>query len=349
MLNKILMEIIQRSIEADALPSAGLTEWLNANADEVERHFALQMFEALDKNKEKLLADNLSDKIGFNKRLLATWGEPLNRLDSLIHMCIEILDEINAEYRLVSGSKSAQLNISTRLHARSIQISCEIVNLLKGGFADGALARWRTLHETTAILLFIANGNEDLANRFTDFQSVLKLKAANRYDKASKELGFKAISPADLTRYKTERKKILDKYEAGFGNDLGWASIALKKTPNAKTRTAFAEIEEFVGLDFLRAHYGFANQYVHAGVDSIGYKLGTSASNKDLLLCGPSNEGVIEPIQCTSLSLVQATQAIISVSPSDERTLSKTVLWLWHEKLKEEVSAASAALSNKKA
>ncbi|PBP84782.1 hypothetical protein CCL22_06465 [Pseudomonas syringae] len=310
-------------------------------------HFALQLFEILDKSKDKLLSDNLSDRAGFNKRLINTWEKPLNRLDSLIHMCTEILDEINKEYRLASGLKSAQLNISTRLHARSIQISCEIANLLKGGFADGAFARWRTLHETTTILLFIANGNEDLAIRFTDFQSILRVKAATRYNEASMALGFKAISPDDLTRYKAEKKQTLDKYEAGFGNNLGWASIALKKIPNSKTMTSFSEIERFVGLDFLRAHYGFANQYIHAGVDSIGFKLATSESNKDLLLCGPSNEGLIEPIQCTSLSLIQATQAIISVSPSDERMLFSKILCLWHEKLKEEVVIASDALSKK--
>ncbi|QFG76406.1 hypothetical protein DMB90_01380 [Raoultella planticola] len=89
------------------------------------------------------------------------------------------------------------------------------------------------------------------------------------------------------------------------------------------------------------------NQYIHAGIDSIGFKLGTSLSNKDLLLCGPSNEGLLEPIQCTSLSLIQATQAIISVSPDDQRLLYSSVLWLWHEKLKEEVVAASDALMKK--
>lgn len=56
---------------------------------------------------------------------------------------------------------------------------------------------------------------------------------------------------------------------------------------------------------------------------------------------------MIEPIQCTSLSLIQATQAITSVSPDDQRLLYSAVLWLWHDKLKEEVIAASEALRKK--
>ena len=42
-----------------------------------------------------------------------------------------------------------------RLHARSCQITMEILALLKSGFADGAHARWRTLHEIAVTALFI--------------------------------------------------------------------------------------------------------------------------------------------------------------------------------------------------
>ena len=106
-------------------------------------------------------------------------------------------------------------------------------------------------------------------------------------------------------------------------------------------------IEEFVKLDLLRNHFSFANQYVHAGIDSIGFKLGTSMSNKDLLLTGPSNEGLLEPIQCTSLSLIYATEALIRAYPNDETLMTIPVLWMWHDALKNEVVYASDALQAK--
>lgn len=322
-------------------------EWFDTHSEDIEYFVALKMFEYLDKVKGKVLKKRYGNLDAFRKRLFATWEPPIKRLDALIYGCTEISDEVNSEYRTNPSIRSEKLNIATRLHARAIQVSCEISHLLKGGFADGAMARWRTLHETTAILIFIAEGDEDLAIRFTDFQSVQRRKAANRYNKYSEELGFTSLSPEDLGRFDLERNDIVGKYEAGFGNELGWAAKALGKEPGARTKVRFSDIEEFVGLDFLRPLYGFANQYIHAGIDSIGFKLGTSLSNKDLLLCGPSNEGLLEPIQCTSLSLIQATQAIISVSPDDHRLLYSAVLWLWHEKLKEEVAAASDALRKK--
>jgi len=346
-LNKSILSLIKNSIDAETLPPAQLEEWLEENASSIEMVFALNIFNRLDEDKRDLLNEHYGNINAFKDRLFSTWEEPLRRLDSLIYMCTEIINEINHEYRVDLASKSSKLNVATRLHARALQVSSEISSLLKGGFADGAMARWRTLHETTAILIFIANGDEDLAERFTDFQSILRLKAANRYNKHSDNLGFSSFSPEEIELFNAESKEIVSKYEAGFRNDFGWAAKALGRMKNSNTRTQFKDIEEFVGLDFLRAHYGFANQYIHAGIDSIGFKLGTSISNKDILLCGPSNEGLIEPIQCTSLSLIQATQAIISVSPNDERLLYSPVLWLWHEKLKEEVVAASSALQKK--
>lgn len=347
MLNKSILSLVKKSIDADTLLPTQLTEWLEENASSIEEVFALNTFKHLDEDKSEMLKEHYQNIDAFKERLFLTWEHPLKRIDSLIYMCTEIVNEINKEYREGSGGKSSKLNISTRLHARTLQVSSEISSLLKGGFADGAMARWRTLHETTAILIFIANGDEDLSERFTDFQSVLRVKAANRYNKHSGDLGFSSFSPEAIDAFKLENEEILKKYEEGFKNDFGWAVKALNKTPGRNVRVQFKEIEEFVGLDFLRVHYGFANQYIHAGIDSIGYKLGTSISNKDILLCGPSNEGLIEPIQCTSLSLIQATQAMISVSPSDERLLYSSVLWLWHERLKEEVVAASDALQKK--
>lgn len=347
MLNNKILSLIQDVAGRNNMSPAEAVEWLNTHSEEIEHIVALSMFERLDQAKEDVLKEHYENADAFRSRLFATWECPLKRLDALIYGCTEICHEVNSEYRCGPGERSAKLNIATRLHARAVQVSREISHLLHGGFADGAMARWRTLHETTVILMFIAGGDEDLAERFTDFQSVQRRKAANRYNKYSEELGFASFSPEDLNRFDLERNDIVNKYEAGFCNDLGWAAKALGKEPGVRSRTHFSDIEKFVELDFLRPHYGFANQYIHAGIDSIGFKLGTSFSNTALLLCGPSNEGLIEPIQCTSLSLIQATQAIISVSPDDQRLLYSAVLWLWHEKLKEEVIVASDALRKK--
>ncbi|WP_247256127.1 DUF5677 domain-containing protein [Pseudomonas moorei] len=346
MTNKILYEYLNNSLDLKKYDSATLLKYLQENRETVERLFALHIFKGLDSEKHALLQEIYESTEGFRKRLLETWKQPIERLDTLTYMCTEIVAGIRTRLTQDDKKPTAKLNIATRLHSRAIQVSREISHLLHGGFADGAFARWRTLHETTVILKFIAEGDEDLARRFTDFQSVTRLIKATRYNK-NNELEFEPISDFQLEQFEQKQRAILDKYEENFANKFGWALKALNKGCKPNAKADYIDIEKFVGLGFLRNHYSFANQYIHAGVDSIGYKLGTSMSNIDLLLTGPSNEGLLEPIQCTSLSLIHATVALISAFPDDEGLLQIPVFWLWHDALKLEASEASDELQKK--
>jgi hypothetical protein len=54
----------------------------------------------------------------------------------------------------------------TRLHARACQVAAEILALMQHGFADGAMARWRTLHEIAVIATFLRDRGEVMAERY---------------------------------------------------------------------------------------------------------------------------------------------------------------------------------------
>ena len=43
------------------------------------------------------------------------------------------------------------VEVQTRLHARACQIAREVLTLLYAGFAEGAMARWRALHELAVL------------------------------------------------------------------------------------------------------------------------------------------------------------------------------------------------------
>lgn len=307
---------------------------------------ALDIFNNLDYQLDEALAKHHSDLREFRERLFKTWRSPLRRLDGLLYICMEIVDETRKNLAKTSLCRTNRFNITTRLHARCVQVGSEISHLLHGGFADGAFARWRTLHETSVITKFLCEGDEELSTRFIDYQSVLRLKRAIHYN-ANNDLQFEAFTPQQIELFELERKQMLDRYEPAFAKAFGWANKALGKLEKYKSETKLNEIEDFVGLGYFRNHFGFANQYVHAGIDSIGFKLGTSMSGKDLLLTGPSNEGLLEPIQCTSLSLINATIALLSAFPDAEASVKTKVLWLWHESLKDEVLKASEMLQAK--
>jgi hypothetical protein len=328
------------------IDKAIILSFINENSQYIDEISAQHLFNILDNEKQNLLSDHYELMNNFMGRLFETWKSPIERLDSLIYMCTETTDRIRTLNTRDATNITAKLNITTRLHARAMLVAREVSHLLHGGFADGALARWRTLHETAVILKFLSEGDEILSERFIDYQNIRRLEGANRYND-NNDLGFESFTTSQIEEFKQAHKETLEKYEPKFANKLGWALNALGENNTPKKKADFIDIEKFVGLSFLRNHYSFANQYIHAGVDSIGYKLGTSMSNKDLLLAGPSNEGLLEPIQCTSLSVCHATIALISAFPDHEGLLQTSVFWMWHEALKSEAVKASDGLQKK--
>lgn len=322
---------------------ACLTKHGDDSLTSINENNAFQWFTSLDLDHDSLIDQHYNIMEQFRERLFDTWKAPLKRLDSLLYISMEIVDEIRNNRSKTFSNQTNKHNMATRLHARCIQIGNEISQLLHGGFADGAFSRWRTLHETTVTTKFISEGDEDLATRFKDYQIINRFNVATRYN-SNNELQFEKFSEAQLTSFEAEKNEVLKKYEPYFSQKFGWATKALGKRTTSKIDSTFHEIEKFVGLSYLKNHFNFASQYVHAGIDSIGYKLGTSISKKDILLTGPSNEGLIEPIQCTSLSVVTATTALLKAYPHDKSDLKIEVIRLWHQKLKEEVLAADAAL-----
>jgi len=326
--------------EGKAIAAADVDRWLAGNADEMIDKFSDQLAQDLDSKQREFVEEIHSELAGFHERLFETWRAPLTQLDSLIAMCMEIGSEINAEYR--SSGKyppSSRRNITTRLHTRAVQIANEVSCLLKGGYADGAMARWRSLHEATVILAFLSRHDDTLSSRFVDFQAITRLKAATEYNEHHVALGFEPFDQAMLAKLQNERDAMLAKYGQQFASENGWAVDVLDQR-----RVTFKDIEKFVDLSYLRPQYGFASKNVHSGFDSIGFRLALSMSGQEILLAGPSNEGLIEPIQCTSYSLIMATSELIDTAPHDERSIMEGVLWRWHERLKAELIDAEAAL-----
>lgn len=317
-----------------------LFEKLLREYPQVLEMFAEDVKRSLDAQANEYLLEDYRQLALFQKRLFNTWKAPMLRLDAMLVCALELSSEINEEYRRGEVVNPIQLNAMTRLHARAIHIAKEISHLLKGGYADGAMARWRSLHETAVILRFLAAGDEQLSERFIDYQAVIRLKEAATYVEHQEYLEFERIPEEQIARYQAEVDDLCQKYGKNFRREYGWAYGTL---PNL-SRITFRDIEKEVELGYLRIHYGFASKGVHSGVDSIGYKLGLSMSEEDILLAGPSNEGLVEPFQCTSLSICHASDALIQLVPDTERNVGASILWKMHESMKVEAVNASDAL-----
>jgi hypothetical protein len=87
------------------------------------------------------------------------WHSALLVLQAIIkiseEICIELIEDINQQ----ENEDSKRIGgVLLKLHSRGIRLAREIIILLRFGYPDGAMARWRGLHENNIIFhLLIKN------------------------------------------------------------------------------------------------------------------------------------------------------------------------------------------------
>jgi hypothetical protein len=269
------------------------------------------------------------DLVGFKKQLYERWKLPLEGLRMLLTMSRELGDSINKEVRqsLDASAHYHLIEVLCRLHARACQIGEEILCLLEGGFADGAMARWRTLHEVAVVASFVATHGEDLAERYVLHQAVESKRAAAEYEKCAPDLGYERLEQDELEAVQKSYDAAIARFGPGFGKgDYGWAVRHLQKP-----QPSFKDIEQATNNEYLRAHSRMAGHNVHANPKGVFFKLGLLRDSR-LLLAGPSNAGLAEPGQCTALSLADTSATLGTLQPTLDNNLAiRMIAQLVHE------------------
>lgn len=278
----------------------------------------------------------------FFLRLGKTWETPLLRLKSLTLICEELLFEIGEEFDSGKIQFDAKFDAATKLFCRIIKTSSEVYQLLVGGFSEGALSRWRTMHESSVILAVLTASDRLVSERFMDFQAILRFRSAEDFNCSLGSVGAAQLDGAFVGSLADAKNQVLKKYEKGFDSENGWARPLIKS--DKKGRIKFSDIESIAGYESLRFQYLLANRYVHSGADSIDFLLDLSLSNKNMLLTGSSNEGLYQPIIYCGLTLVLAFSSIVGIFPGDDRDVFEKLAWLWYESLQAEAEDSQSAL-----
>lgn len=249
---------------------------------------------------------------GFQRRLQQRWRAPLQLFAVQLGLSIQFGGDLNKWMRSQpSEGSSALIECVLRLHARACQIAGEVEVLLRAGFADGALSRWRTLHEVAVIAMFLQERGEDVAQRYLDHLAIDSLDLARKYVAAHEALGHRPVSPREIQGLEARVAALKLKYGKDFGHEYGWAASALNiPSPN------FTQIEKAVSIEKYRPFYKLASGTIHAGPKGAFWKLGLTAETQHGLLAGPSNAGLEEAGRLTALTLglISATAAVVAAS-----------------------------------
>ncbi len=309
---------------------------------EIVKATAGEILRILKQNLGQLLKERAEERESFEKRLHEVWGEAFNLLEMLVHLSLEAGDDFNREFRdEMASEENFVFEALTRLHARACQVASEVLTLLKSGYADGAHARWRSLHEIAVVSLFIDKYGNEVAERYLLHDSVESYKAARLYQKYHERLGVEPLSTREMEELESVYNALIERFGSDYKNQYGWASTAL-----GKAKPTFRDIEEDVSLDHLHPYYKLASHNVHANPKGVFFRLGLYPESTDILLAGPSNTGFADPAHGTALSLSQATITLLMMRPNIDRLVFSEVLLMLTDEIGEAFLSIQKSLEN---
>ncbi|MEZ4702946.1 MAG: DUF5677 domain-containing protein [Rhodothermales bacterium] len=262
-------------------------------------------------NASSVVRQHRADRVGFELRLQARWHDVLERLDFIQWWCVDLGQEAKLRYVESDRDQGHLGRALFKLHAQSCLIGSEVIALLRSGHSSGAMARWRSLHETVAVLSFIKENGEDVAQRYFLHNIVQSRDAAREYQKHCDKLGYEPFTEEEMESMESQYRRLKDQFGKPFADsDYGWAQRALFGD-DSKQNASFSWIEKQAGLDHLRPFYRMAGHSVHANPKSLSAQIGLIDS-ESVLLAGPSNYGLADPGQATANSLALSTVSILT-------------------------------------
>jgi Family of unknown function (DUF5677) len=162
---------------------------------------------------------------GMGKAIEARWGAQMSDLGLLIEHCQNIGSKFHRSYlKEKSGLYRARSEVLTKLHIRGCRIAEEVLLLMTQGFAEGALARWRSLFEITVIATLISEADESLAERWLAHEAIDQKKAMDKQHESATVLGLEPAEFPETTRISREYNSAIKRYGDNFESDYGWAA-----------------------------------------------------------------------------------------------------------------------------
>ncbi len=289
---------------------------------ETTNNLASVLVEKWKANVKEVVGSLRQEQSEFTEILTGRWGAALDRLDALIDLVSEIGGEQHQEaLQKRAIDNDANLEAAFLLHIRACQVAREVLALLRAGLPDGAIARWRTLHELAVTASFIQKHGAHIARRFLDHADAQTYRAAKQYQEHCVKLGRPPLTPDEMRPLEVRQDELIRSYDSAFMKDNGWA-IPVIRPEKAKSswRPTFANIESDVEMEFVRPFVQTANDSVHAGARGTAFRLSAALS-------GSSDVGLELPGRNAAWSLIHITATLLAHVPSVENLIMSSGLY----------------------
>ena len=248
----------------------------------------------------------------FRAKSYKRWQLGLDLLQVFRHFCVEVGSLFQKEFcQHEQYRHDVLLGVLMRQHANACRVTGEVDALLRSGYPDGALARWRSLHEIAVTSILIRRHGKDAAEDFIRCGLVEAVKGMETYQETAVAMGREPYSGAELDAAKKVKDQlILENKDLNSGS--GWARHHVGGTRFVKHLQKAAELSKW------ECDYKWASQNVHATYRELRALLGMSEAAEDGLLAGPSDSGFTEPAHFSAIALAQTTSAFLTCYIEDE-------------------------------
>lgn len=179
----------------------------------------------------------------------------------------------------------------------------EICALLRAGLANGAFARWRTLHEVNVVAGVLLMGNRHTATRFNSHRWVMLARDLEHADLPD-DFWTLPGPPPDVMR-----TRLVKRYGKSYAHPYGWAAEVTKRyvdEPNPKWHhlEKVAQLAPRHGLRVKAAHH-----LVHA--DALGVL--HSIDSSGLVHSGASLAGISDTAWQTIDTLAETCSSLLAI------------------------------------
>lgn len=312
---------------------------LNSVDEKLINEISTNFFKSLKSNMYEPLEIDRLVHLEFQSRIKQKWFQPLSMLDSFImiseELCTDLIENSTEIVKLDNKSSNHSLRFFTimKLLSKLIIISKEISYLLKGGFSDAALSRWRTSHEIKIILmLFCKNYNsanflDELLERYNNAAII------EEYNEIKSTVGLDKNDPY-FTNLKKLYEELLNDYGHEFRYSYEWSRPLFK---DSKRPITFKMLERYIrDHNETNTFYKKANYQIHSSPLGTLESLGTIDSNNidyPPYIFGPSNLGLRIPGQLIALTLYESIATYLLLNTSLTSVINTNVLQLFLDEI----------------
>lgn len=291
----------------------------------------------LESRWDGIFQDRDTERIDLECEIARKWGKVFARFEQMVYLLFNMCNEgFDAASEKTEAQKKHEVSAEDRFFhvasARICQLGHEVISLVKSGYAEAALSRWRSMHEMNVISSFILEQGGDIAARYLDHEACESLRASREYNQHADVLGFAPLSGDEISLLEQTVDRLSEKYGRSFRRNYGWAAAALDKQ-----NPTFADIEKAAGYNHMRGYYRMASHGVHSNPKCLTFRP-SQPSYTDAPIAGPSAFGLEDPIQLAALTMMQfATLLTVKWPSADVLVLSNSITKL-NEIIQNEIS-----------